>query len=84
MFGARGMKLDSTWSQSVAFRTVLRRFQSIALGSDRLAQIVIIVSVLQEAAELFVLARFLGVRNCEKMILSNEPIAQAAVFGGCE
>jgi len=52
---SRGHRFRFYWGQSVAFRAVFRRFKSIALGSDRFAQIVIIISVLQEASELFVL-----------------------------
>ena len=50
----------------------------VALGGDALAQEVIIVSVLEEAAELFVPSRLLRVRHGEEMIFSHKPVAETA------
>ena len=52
----------------------------VALGRDGDTEVVVVVSVLEEASILLVLSGFLSVGNGEEMILANKPVAEATVF----
>ena len=52
----------------------------VALRCDGLTKEVVVVPILQETPVLLVLPRFLGVGNCEKVVLPVEPVAKAAVL----
>lgn len=63
------------WSDSHSLRRFLNGLQRVALRSDRHTKVQVIVTILQEASELFIFARFFRVGDSEVMILADEPIA---------
>ena len=52
----------------------------VAFGGDGHTEVVVVVSVLEEAAVLFVLTGFLGVGHREEVVLADEPVAEATVL----
>ena len=54
--------------------------ENVALGGDRDAKVVIIISVLQETSIFLVFPRLFGIGNGKEMIFANKPIAQTTVF----
>ena len=55
----------------------------VALGGDGDTEVVVVVSVLEEATILFVLTWLLRVCHGEEVILADEPIAQTTVLHNC-
>ena len=56
---------------------LLHRLDLVTLRRDGLAQEVVIVSVLHEAAELLVSPRLLGVGHSKVLVLTHHPVTQA-------
>uniref|UniRef100_A0A8D8MCU4 (northern house mosquito) hypothetical protein n=1 Tax=Culex pipiens TaxID=7175 RepID=A0A8D8MCU4_CULPI len=65
---------------AVPLRRLFHRLERVTLGRDRPTNVQIIVTILQETPILFILTRLLGVHNGKIVILTNEPVAQAAVL----
>lgn len=76
--GLDDFRFDGRHSHSL--RRLLDGLQGVALGGDAHTEVKIVVTILQEAAELLVLTRLLRVGDGEVMILADEPIAEATVL----
>ena len=55
----------------------------VTLRRDRHTKVVVIISVLEEAAILFVLTGFLCVGHGEEVVLADKPVAKAAELNNC-
>ena len=66
--------------QAHSLGRLLDGLQDVALRCYGGAEVVVVVSVLQEAAVFLVLPRLLRIGHREEMVLSHEPVAQTAVL----